>query len=74
MNVISGSIAAYNFENEDFLYEDPKYRHMVVRDNLPTDKVSFYQANFEHARSEANMEITVRSDLSLCTNKMDNII
>eukprot|EP01050_Picozoa_sp_SAG11_P018687 SAG11_NODE_2865_length_2891_cov_1.325931_2_plen_318_part_00 len=57
LNVVSGSIAAYNFENEDFLYEDPKYRHMVVRDNLPTDQVSFYQANFEHASSEANMEI-----------------
>ena len=57
LNVISGSISAYNFENEDFLYEAPQYRHLVVRDNLPTDSVRFYQANFEHASSEANMEI-----------------
>jgi hypothetical protein len=26
LNVISGSISAYNFENEDFLYESPVYR------------------------------------------------
>jgi hypothetical protein len=30
LNVIRGSIAAYNFENEDFLYEQPGYRHMLV--------------------------------------------
>ena len=43
--------------HRSFLYEDPKYRHISVRDNLPTDQVSFFQANFEHASSEANMEI-----------------
>ena len=44
LNVISGSISAYNFENEDFLYEAPKYRHMLVQNNRPTDRVTFYQA------------------------------
>eukprot|EP00747_Dinoflagellata_sp_TGD_P010525 gnl/TRDRNA2_/TRDRNA2_119907_c2_seq1.p1 gnl/TRDRNA2_/TRDRNA2_119907_c2~~gnl/TRDRNA2_/TRDRNA2_119907_c2_seq1.p1 ORF type:complete len:564 (+),score=46.97 gnl/TRDRNA2_/TRDRNA2_119907_c2_seq1:1-1692(+) len=57
LNVITGSIMAYNFENEDFYYETPPYRHMLVRGNLPSDNVAFYQANFEHANSEANMEI-----------------
>ena len=46
-----------NFENEDFLYEAPGYRHMLVVGNRPTDRVRFYQANFEHASSEANMEV-----------------
>jgi hypothetical protein len=44
-------------ENEDFLYEGPRYRHMLVDANRPSDGVWFYQANFEHASSEANMEI-----------------
>lgn len=57
LNVISGSLSAYNYENEDFLYEHPKYRHMSVRGNRPSDRVTFYQANFEHASSEANMEV-----------------
>jgi len=39
------------------LYEDPKYRHMLVVGTEPTDRVHFYQANFEHAMSEANMEV-----------------
>jgi hypothetical protein len=30
---------------------------MLVANNTPTDSVTFYQANFEHASSEANMEI-----------------
>ena len=57
LNVIRGSISAYNYENEDFLYEAPGYRHMLVEGNRPTDSVRFYQANFEHASSEANMEV-----------------
>ncbi len=35
----------YNFENEDFLYEAPSYRHMLVRDQQPGDRVRFYQAS-----------------------------
>ena len=30
---------------------------MLVESNRPTDSVRFYQANFEHASSEANMEV-----------------
>jgi hypothetical protein len=30
---------------------------MLVVGNRPTDRVRFYQANFEHASSEANMEV-----------------
>ena len=57
LNVITGSIMAYNFENEDFLYESPEYRHMLVTNNRPTDNVVFYQANFEHATSVSDFEI-----------------
>jgi hypothetical protein len=57
LNVITGSMMAYNFENEDFLYEAPEYRHMLVADTQTTDRVHFYQANFEHSMSEANMEV-----------------
>eukprot|EP01052_Picozoa_sp_SAG31_P035924 SAG31_NODE_4403_length_3266_cov_1.232397_2_plen_737_part_01 len=57
LNVITGSIMAYNFENEAFLYELPEYRHMLVTDNRPTDTVAFYQANFEHATSASNFEV-----------------
>ena len=71
LNVISGSLSAYNFENEDFLYEDPKYRHIAVRDNRPTDKVSFYQANFEHASSEANMEIVNAHNVAIYSFKSE---
>lgn len=28
-----------SFENEDFLYEAPEYRHMLVLGNRPTDRV-----------------------------------
>eukprot|EP01046_Picozoa_sp_COSAG06_P105501 COSAG06_NODE_51741_length_310_cov_0.739336_1_plen_45_part_10 len=31
-----------NFENQDFLYEAPGYRHMLVVGNRPTDRVRFY--------------------------------
>ena len=55
--VISGSIMAYNFENEDFLYETPQYKHLFVHGNHPTDSVVFYQANFEHSTGVADMEI-----------------
>ena len=30
-------------ENEDFLYEAPSYRHMLVANNTPGDLVEFYQ-------------------------------
>jgi hypothetical protein len=39
LNTISGSIKAYNFENEDFLYEAPDYRHLLVADNKHSDAV-----------------------------------
>ena len=46
----------WNFENEDFLYEGPAYRHMLVV-NSASDMLRFYQLNLEHAGSEANCEL-----------------
>ena len=46
----------YNLENEDFLYESPTYRHLLVRDTA--GPLRFYSLNMEHATSEANAELT----------------
>ena len=53
---ITGSGRMWNFENEDFLYEGPAYRHMLVV-NSASDMLRFYQLNLEHAGSEANCEL-----------------
>ena len=44
---------------------------MVVRDNRPTDSVRFYQANFEHASSEANMEIVNAHNVEIYSFKSE---
>jgi len=45
----------FNLENEDFLYEAPSYRHMLVQHTR--GPLRFYNLNFEHATSEANAEL-----------------
>lgn len=54
LSVISGSGRFHNFENEDFLYEAPSYRHLVLNGSK---NLWMYQLNLEHASSEANFEI-----------------
>ena len=43
----------YNFENEDFLYETPTYRHLMVEHGKD---LKFYNLNMEHSSSESNAE------------------
>lgn len=61
-----------NCENEDFLYEAPSYRHMLVTNNTPSDRVDFYQANFEHASGETNMEVLRAYNVNLYSFKTEN--
>jgi hypothetical protein len=70
--VVSGSGQFFNCENEDFLYEAPSYRHMLVANNTPSDRVEFYQANFEHASSEANMQVLNAHNVHLYSFKTEN--
>jgi hypothetical protein len=70
--VVSGSGQFYNCENEDFLYEAPSYRHMLVAGNRPSDRVEFYQANFEHASSETNMQVLNAHNVHLYSFKTEN--
>ena len=70
--VVSGSGKFYNAENEDFLYEAPSYRHMLVARNAPSDRVHFYQGNFEHASSATNMEVLNAHNVHLYSFKTEN--
>eukprot|EP00931_Biecheleriopsis_adriatica_P004519 TRINITY_DN106178_c0_g1_i1.p1 TRINITY_DN106178_c0_g1~~TRINITY_DN106178_c0_g1_i1.p1 ORF type:complete len:779 (-),score=109.52 TRINITY_DN106178_c0_g1_i1:75-2411(-) len=72
--VVTGSGQFYNCENEDFLYEAPSYRHMLVTGNRPDDRVEFYQANFEHASSDANMQVLNAYNVHLYSFKTENDI
>jgi hypothetical protein len=58
----------YNFENEDFLYEAPTYRHLLVQDSGP---LRFYDLNMEHATSETNIEMVRASDVRIYSLKTE---
>lgn len=71
LNVVSdgGAGRFYNFENEDFLYEAPSYRHLLVRDT--PGPVYMYNFNFEHASSEANAEFFNSSNIHVFSLKSE---
>lgn len=72
LNVVTGSGQFWNWENEDFLYEGPSYRHMLVANNTELDLVQFYQTNYEHADGAANMQVDHAHNVHLYSFKSEN--
>ena len=58
----------YNFENEDFLYEAPSYRHLLVQHG---ESLKFYNLNMEHSQSEANAEFDMCNDIRIYSLKSE---
>eukprot|EP00943_MAST-04B_sp_MAST-4B-sp1_P001700 g1700.t1 len=58
----------YNFENEDFLYEAPSYRHLLVQKG---QSLKFYNLNMEHSESEANAEFDMCDDIRIYSLKSE---
>ena len=58
----------YNFENEDFLYEAPSYRHLTVKNG---NQLNFYNFNMEHSESEANAEFDMCNDVNIYSLKSE---
>ena len=58
----------YNFENEDFLYEAPEYRHLLVEHG---NELKFYNLNMEHSSSEANAEFRSSKDVNIYSLKSE---
>ena len=56
LNLIQGGGGKfYNFYQENWDYQGPHYRHLLV--NGTDQRLFFYHANLEHSQGEANMEI-----------------
>lgn len=53
--VISGGGRFYTLEDEDYQFQAPSYRHVLVLNS--TSGLNFYQLNTEHSRGDANTEI-----------------
>lgn len=53
----------YDFFQEDYKPHAPSYRHLLIRRN--SGPLSIYQCDVEHARGEANMEISQGSDVTV---------
>ena len=70
--VVTGSGQFWNWENEDFLYEALRYRHMLVANNTERDSVQFYQTNFEHAEGAANMQVDRAHNVHMYSFKSEN--
>ena len=61
--LVTGGGQFYNFDNGEFNFETPSYRHLLIVNS--THEVRMYQVDTEHCRGDANTEIRNSSNVEI---------
>lgn len=69
LSVLSGGGSFYQFYTEDFKYQLPNYRQLLV--NHSSSGLRFYQLNPEHGTGDAQMEILSSANVSIFSLKSE---